>query len=394
VSQTQSQTHSEVPISLMRGGTLYWIQEKARLIRPSQWNLGRRLPLAIAIAWLPLLILTKMYGGAASSGALGALLSDYRVYARIFLAIPLLMLGQIAMESHFREMSEHLLNANLVRLEDLPVFRKIMERARRMRDAKSPEIVIILAVYFQIAYFLQSGRLHYASWAAEGGSNTPTVAGYYVLFVAHALFLGLLALALWKWIIWIVVLWDLSRLDLQLDSTDGDLTAGLGFLGEVPKAFVPVVLAISFVIGAAWRSQVLEGDATLGSFKLPAALLAVIILLLFFLPLLLFTPKLIKEKKEGSLKYGSLQHLHSLQFRQKWIEERNKHVEELLGTSDVSSLADMSTSFKNVENMKVFPFKKSAAIALLVALALPMIPALTAQIPYRELLKSLLETLH
>ena len=387
-------THSEMPISLMRGGTLYWVQEKARLIQSNQWNLGRRLLIAIAIAWLPLVVLTALHGGIGSSDNLGALLSDYRIYARVFIAIPLLLLGQITMESHFREMSQHFLDANLVPVKDLPRFREIMEKARHLRDAKLPEIVIVLAAYLQIGYFLESGRLHFASWAVETGSNTPTPAGYYALFVAHALFLGLLALAFWKWVIWIVVLRDLSQLDLQLDSTDGDLTAGLGFLGEVPKAFVPLALAISAVIGATWRSQLLEGVATLGSYKLPAALLAVIILLIFFLPLLLFTPKLIKEKKEGSLEYGSLQHLHSLQFRQKWVEERNEHTKELLGTLDVTSLADMSASFKNVEDMKVFPFKKSGAIALLAGLALPMIPAIAVQVPIRELLKSLLEALH
>lgn len=141
----------------MRGGTIYWIQEKALLIRPSQWNLERRLPFAIAIAWLPLLALALMHGD------LRALLSDYRVYARIFIAIPVLMLGQITMDTHFREMSQHFLDANLVRIDDLPLFRRVMEKARRLRDAKWPEILIIVAVYLQIAYFLQSGKLHYAS---------------------------------------------------------------------------------------------------------------------------------------------------------------------------------------------------------------------------------------
>jgi hypothetical protein len=179
-----------------------------------------------------------------------------------------------------------------------------------------------------------------------------------------------------------------------LDSTDGDLAAGLGFLGELPKAFVPLALAVSVVIGANWRAQVLAGTATLTSLRLPAGLLVVLIVLIFFLPLLMFTPRLIKEKKEGNLNYGSLRHLHSLLFHEKWIVERNEHVEELLGTSDVSSLADISSSFKNVEEMSVFPVRKGAAIALFVALAVPMIPAITSKLPFKELLKSLLDALH
>ncbi len=153
---------------------------------------------------------------------------------------------------------------------------------------------------------------------------------------------------------------------------------------------MPLVLAISAVIGATWRWQVVEGTATLGSYKLPAALLAILVVLIFFLPLLLFTPKLIREKKEGSLNYGSLRGTAFLAVPGKVDgpsqRERGRAAK---GTADVSSLADMSTSFKNVEDMVVFPFQKGAAIALLAALALPMIPALTAKIPLKELLKSL-----
>lgn len=312
--------------------------------------------LAIVIAWLPLVAFTTMRSGLSPGGDFWVLLSDYRVYARVFVAIPLLLLGQIVMEAHFREMAQHFLDANLVRVEDLPLFRNIMERACRMRDAKLPEILAILAIFVEIAYLLQSGRLRFVSWAVEAGTNALTPAGYYYMFVAHVLFLSLVAIALWKWIIWIAVLWDISRLDLQLDATDGDLAAGLGFLGDVPKAFVPVVLAVSAVIGATWRFQVLAGNVTLGSLRLPTGLLAVIALLIFLLPQLLFTPKLIKEKKEGNLKYGSLRHLYSLQFRKKWLEEHNGQVDGLLGTADVSSLADISVSFKNVEDMAVCPF--------------------------------------
>ncbi len=384
----------ESPISLIRGGSFYWVQEKARLIRPNNWNLSLRLPLAIAIAWLPMLVLVATHAGSGAGNDLYAFLTDYRVYARIFIAIPLLLVGQVTMETHFREMGQHFLDANLVRTGDLPVFQKIMQKAVRLRDTKLPEILIVVAVYLQIAYMLQSGRLRNTSWAIDSARGSFTPAGYYSLLVAHALFLGLLALAIWKWIIWILVLRDISRLDLQLDATDGDLAAGLGFLGEIPKAFVPVVLAMSAVIGANWRYQILSENISLLSLKFPAGVLAVLVLAIFLLPLLLFTPKLIREKKDGGLKYGSLRHLHSLQFRSKWIDERNDHVESLLGTSDVSSLADISASFRNVEEMSIVPFQKSAAIALLVGLVIPMIPALTAQIPLKEVLKTLMDALH
>lgn len=47
--------------SLIRGGPFYRAQEATRLIRPNQWNLPRRLILALSVGWLPLVLLTLLF---------------------------------------------------------------------------------------------------------------------------------------------------------------------------------------------------------------------------------------------------------------------------------------------------------------------------------------------
>jgi hypothetical protein len=381
----------QIPISLIRGGSFYWVQEKARLIRPRTWDLHRRVPFAVAVAWLPLVVLTAIHGGTPD---LRALLVDYRVYARLFIAIPLLLVGQIAMETRFREMAQHFLDANIVRIQDLSRFRAIMQRTRRLRDAQLPELIAIVAVYAQVAYFFESGRYRSAVWAVDAASNSLTPAGYYSVLVAQPLFLALLAIAVWKWLIWIYVLRQISRLPLQLDATNGDETAGLGFLSEVPRAFVPLVLAVSAVVGSAWRSQVLAGQMTLDALRWPAVVLAAVMLLIFFLPLSLFTPALLHEKRVSTRRYGSIQHLFSLQFRDKWTRHRNEHVDELLGVPDFSALADLSGGFTNVEQMVTYPFRKNTVFVFLTAFAVPLIPVLTTQVPLKEIVKGLFAAIH
>ena len=380
----------KIPISLIRGGTFYWIQEKARLIHPRAWDLQRRLPLALAVAWVPLVVLATVHGG---FDDVRALLADYGVYARVFVGIPLLILGQISMETRFRETAQHFLDANIVRFEELSRFRAIMQRTRRLRDAKLPELIVIFIVVIQAAYFLQTGRIGMRVWAVDAATMSLTPAGYYSVFVTQALFLGLLLIALWKWAIWVYVLWRISRLNLRLDATNGVLAGGLGFLGEVPRAFVPVVVAISTVVGGNWRAQVLRGSLTLDDLHLAGAVLAVVIVLIFFLPLAVFSPALLREKRASTLTYGSLQHLLSLQFREKWTTHRNEHVGELLGTPDVSSLADASTGFLNVERMTVYPFRRGVVVAFLAALVVPTIPVVTTQIPLKEIARQLFDAI-
>jgi hypothetical protein len=180
---------------------------------------------------------------------------------------------------------------------------------------------------------------------------------------------------------------------LQLDATNGDLTAGLGFLSDIPRAFVTVVLSVSAVAGANWRAQILAGQLTLEFLKWPAAALAVILLLIFFLPLAFFTPALLREKRLSRRMYGSMQHLVSLQFRRKWTD-RHHNVGELLGAPDVSSLADLSAAFRNVQQMITYPLRKSTILTFLVALAVPLIPVVTTYIPLNEMMRGLLAAIH
>ncbi|HEY9467654.1 MAG TPA: hypothetical protein VIR54_31390 [Vicinamibacterales bacterium] len=380
----------EIPISLIRGGAFYRVQVKAGLIHPRGWDLQRRVPLAVAITWLPLVILAATHGGV---GDVRALLVDYRVYSRAFIAIPLLLIAQVTMETRFREMAQQFLDANIIRMTELSRFREIMQRTRRLRDSKLPELLIMIAVYVQVGYLFESGRVASAIWAVDTASGFMTPAGYYAMLVTHALFLTLISIALWKWLIWIDVLRQISRMHLQLDATNGDSTAGLGFLSDIPRAFVPVVLGLAAVVGANWRAQILSGQLTLDFLKWPAAALAVILLLIFFLPLALFTPPLLREKRLSTRVYGSMQHLVSLQFRRKWTA-RHQNVTELLGAPDVSSLADLSAAFRNIEQMVVFPFRKTTAIAFLLAVAVPMIPVITTNIPLKAIMRGLFAAIH
>jgi hypothetical protein len=49
-------------VSLIRGGALYRFQEMAHLIRPDQWNVGRRVFIAVLVGWVPLVALTAVSG--------------------------------------------------------------------------------------------------------------------------------------------------------------------------------------------------------------------------------------------------------------------------------------------------------------------------------------------
>ena len=127
-------------VSLIRGGALYRFQEGTRLIRPNQWNAGRRIFIAVLVGWVPLVALAAMSG---SHPSLLALLKDYRVFARVFIAVALLIAGQKVIEERFRLIVRHFLDSGLLRPEDPPKFRAILATIKRLKDAWLPELAVV-----------------------------------------------------------------------------------------------------------------------------------------------------------------------------------------------------------------------------------------------------------
>jgi hypothetical protein len=377
-------------VSLIRGGPFYDAQIRARLIRPHQWNLGRRVIFAVAIGWVPLVLLTALF----APGAVAALLTDYKVASRMLIAVPILLLGQVLMESKFRTIVSQA-REDLVALADMPRFDEILATLTRLRDSVLPELAIAVLVCLHIALSV-SGKIGLAgAWAAEGAQTVArlTPAGWYYILVSQLIYQFLVGVCLWKWLLWTFFVFRLSRMKLQLMVSHPDKHAGMGFLGMSTLAFAPVAFAITAAVGATWRYQILYTGAHLMSFKLPAIVLLVLVVLIAVGPLLFFVPKLAPLRRKGILQYGSLAHLQSSEFHDKWILNRKGHELELLAAPEISTLTDLAASFQNIEDMKAIPLDKGSLLAPAIAVVIPLLPAVMAQIPLKVILKSLLEAM-
>ena len=97
----------------------------------------------------------------------------------------------------------------------------------RWRDSIWPELVLIAIVYANVA-FIFSPHMHEARpWALAGeGVGHLLPAGWYFAFVSQLVYQFLVALSLWKWLLWCYFLFRLSRLELQLVPTHPDHHGG------------------------------------------------------------------------------------------------------------------------------------------------------------------------
>ena len=107
--------------------------------------------------------------------------------------------------------------------------------------------------------------------------------------------------------------------------------------------------------------------------------------MLVLAPLLIFAPTLLQVKQRGQLNYGALASTYTQAFHAKWIKGRPTN-EELLGTADLQSLADLGNSFEVIDNMRIVPFSRNDALLLALAAVLPMLPLLLFVLPLNELI--------
>jgi hypothetical protein len=118
---------------------------------------------------------------------------------------------------------------------------------------------------------------------------------------------------------------------------------------------------------------------------------AVVILIVFTGPLLVFSGMLRRVKRYGLHQYGTLATTYTSSFHKKWIEDDNPDHDPLLGTGDIQSLADLGNSYSIVDKMKPMPIDPLDLLHLAVASLLPMTPLLLTVMPLGDLLKVLLK---
>jgi hypothetical protein len=377
-------------VSFIRGGPFFRAQLALGLIGPNQWNLTRRILVLIAIGWLPLVIFTAVF----NQEGLSSLIREYRVHARLLIAVPALLIGESFMESRFHLVMQHIREVGLLEAPDLAYMDAVIGTLVRVRDALLPELLVLVLLIVHTAASYR-GLVDATPWLGHGsGADLQlTVAGWYAVIVSAPLFQFLLGLSLWRWLLWAFFAFKLSGRSLRLVPTHPDEHGGLGFLGLTATAFVPVAFAATAVIGATWRNDILHHGAHLMDFKLQAIVLLIIIALVALGPLLFFVPRLASLRRQGILEYGILGQIHSTEFHEKWIVHRAGHEAEFLQAPESNTLANFRKSYQEIAGLKPFPADMGALYSLAAAVAIPALPVILAQIPLKVVVMDLLKTL-
>jgi hypothetical protein len=379
--------------SLVLGGPLYQMLLRAGLIRPSMELLRRRIAAAMLITWLPLLVLTVV-GGGFVSGVSVPFVYDLDVHVRFLLALPLLIGSEVIVHRRMRAVVDQFRERDLVVPEQQPSFDAIVAGAMRLRNSVLIE-VLLAVLAFTVAYWLwrTQASLSVASWYGTFSDDVIsfTWAGYWYVFVSVPIFRFIILRWYFRIFIWYVFLFRVSRLRLQLNALHPDHAGGLEFLSLSTDAMAPVLVAQTVFLSGLVGNQIWHQGAALPEFKLLIAGVLAFLMLLALLPLTFFAFQLAGAKRIALREYGLLAAQYVDQFRRKWLRGSDTPGNELLGSADFQSLADLGNSYAVAHEMRLLPFSRNAVVRLAVVIALPLAPLALTMVPFEVMLEQLIK---
>lgn len=230
-----------------------------------------------------------------------------------------------------------------------------------------------------------------ATWyELAGGRWKLTPAGDWYVFVSIPVFQFILLRWYMRLFIWFRFLWQVNRIELNLIPTHPDRCGGLSFVGKSSYAYGPILFAQGAILAGVVADRVLYRGETLQSFKFQIGGFIVFFIAGILGPLLMFTPRMARAKRKGLAEYGLLAQRYVESFDQKWIRKADPS-EELLGTGDIQSLADLGNSYQVVREMRAVPFALQDATRLAIATALPLAPLLLTIFSFEELILRVLK---
>jgi hypothetical protein len=380
---------SRAHFSLVAGGPVYRLQQWLGLITSESPHLARRAVLSMLLTWCPLLVLSAAQGLAIGHEVRIPFLYDFAAYAPFLVAIPLLILAEGLIEHHIAGVEAHFMRARLVPERQYPEYESALDRAVRRRDSTLAEVVLLGLAGVSVAVVRHEFPFNFSTWLSlvSDSVHTRTWAGWWYLVVGVGLFQFLLWRWLWRLCIWYGFLWRMSKLDLQLIPTHPDRAAGLGFVGDAQRFFWIIVLALSATTAGVLGNEIVFGGVPLTSYKFAIAGYVVVVLLVFLGPLLMFLPQLMQAKVESEHDYSTFAVMHNRMFDGKWVQGDNPEGESVLGTPDISSLADLGNAYEVLDRMRPVPFDPTDAPALALASLIPYAPLLLTVMPIGQLLE-------
>ena len=357
---------------LFEGGPPTRLLTALGLMRRDSPQVALRMGLAVAIGWLPLLLLTAIESVVRRDASFASFLSDFGVHARSLFAAPLFIAAEAYSLPRLSIIAAHFATSGVIAAKDAPAFTRAVVSTLRLRDSLRFEfLVVAVAASLIVTLSFRLPADIFPAWQVAGAHAGRTAAALWHEFVSVPILVVLVLGWLWRIFIWSRFLVLVSHLDLRLVAAHPDRAGGLGFLGLALEATSLLAFALGTIVAGTVANRVMDG-VSLFSFRYVLLAFVVVVALLFVSPLFAFTKKLIETFERGVLEYGALARSLGLQMERRWLNHAASP--ETLDANDFSATTDLYAVVANAYRVLPVPVSLRDIVVLVVATLLPFVP--------------------
>lgn len=348
-----------------------------------------RVLLPILLCWLPLAIITLVQGSFWTGNMDNSFITSFDTQARLLITMPILIWAEKIVSARLGLIIAQFKNTGIIRKENFKTFDHIIQSKIKFLKSRGTYIVILLICYIHVfvVLFYEKDNTSFLSWQLHDvdGAERLNLAGKWGTIISRPFVLFLFYRWFLRIIIWGLMLRKISKLKLNLFAVHPDLAGGIGFLGYSLRYFSPVAFAISAtVVGNMADFMLIEG-AHLADLRLGMLGYLIFVCLLFALPLLSFTGKLINAKEQTVYEYNDFANGMYRELGHRLSKGFEKVNAEDLSSPDYSAASDLSGVINNALNMKFLPFTMRDMIPFLLMTALPFLCIVLLEVPFSEL---------
>jgi hypothetical protein len=347
------------------------------------------------ICWLPLAIMTLINGTFWTGKISTSFITSFDTQTKLLISMPLFIMAEKLVSSKLRNIVNQFISSGIISKEDNQKFESIIYNQLRFFKSKWTNLTIFLICYLQVFLVLsyESSNTSFLTWQLEysDGEASLNMVGKWITLISRPFLLFLFYRWLLGILVWGNILRKISNLKLNLYPEHPDLSGGIGFLGYSFRYFTPVTFAISVAIAGNMADFILIEGMHLVDLKIHALAYFIFISLLFILPMMSFTVKMLEAKEASIFENNDFGNGMYRELHLKIKKGYNEVTSEDIDSNAYSSISDYNALVNNVLQMKFLPFTLKDIIPIWFTTALPFLAVLLLEIPFAEIIKDFLQ---
>jgi hypothetical protein len=350
----------------------------------------------LCLTWLPLVIITSIDGTLYSGTGL-PFLKDLAIQGRLLVGIFMLILIKHLVYRQIPQVLHYIAEVLIPPNEKERFISGPLLLAKKRTDSKWSEIILVLGIAIfafspadQASLFMtQRGS---GTWliSLKDGKEVLSFAGKWAQYISIPIFQFLLLRWLWRYLVWVILLFHISKENLILKPTHPDGSGGIGIIFLAQRNFLLFFVACGMAISCVMINFLLQTGISFETLKIQILGFIIFSIIMIILPLFFFIRKLAKTKYDGQLELSRAGLNMSKKYEEEWVKPMGTEKNISEDTVDPSIQVDYAGVYSLLQELRIIPIRLGDLMIMAFALYLPFIPIFFIEFSVVELLQKLM----